>query len=368
MSSKIAYPTTVTIAMAVLVIFANFGSLAAQEPDHARPPKHTRPCVLLENDNVLFGAAKQVGEFVIVQSGYGGEVKLPRKSVVCWSSSLQDLYQYRVDHRNEGLLAHHIRDANWCLNNDLHELAAKELSTIKRISSNHPSIPGLEKRISLASKAPVAPPSLVIKQPAPAVMGDPVDSGADLSGTESSPPSAADLLTLRRFASHVQPMLVNLCGNCHSQTNDAVSFHLNLPPPGSRASSQMTRENLVATMAFIDQSKPDLSDLLTKATSAHGGVDAPLSMRNAKAIYSLRSWLLLVSNAQTANKIQQVSHESSSKSDEIPFIAERPAINETPVSKPILPASDVPSRLPQVANPFDPELFNRRFHPEENRN
>jgi hypothetical protein len=370
MTSKIPNPTTAAVAIAALFVFASFQSLFAEE---ATPD---RPCVLLENDNVLFGVAKQIGEFVIIQSGRGGEVKLPRTSVACWSSSLQDLYQYRVDHRKDGVLAHHIRDANWCLKNDLRELATKELETIKKIAPNHPSIPTLERRINLASKASTAPQSLVIQQPGPIASSESADSDAELAGAESSPPSAAELLALRRFASHIQPMMVNLCGNCHSQsndpandqTNDTASFVLNLPPPGSRASSQMTRENLAATMAFIDQTNPDHSDLLIKATSAHGGVDAPLKMRNAKAIYSLRSWLMLASNAQATSTIQRASHESAIESDEVPFIAERPAFNETPVAKPTLRASNIPSRLPQVANPFDPKLFNRRFHPEENGN
>ena len=39
--------------------------------DHAK----VQACVLLKNDNVLFGQARQLGEFVMVTTAAGGEVR-----------------------------------------------------------------------------------------------------------------------------------------------------------------------------------------------------------------------------------------------------------------------------------------------------
>ena len=101
------------------------GSLIAQQPPSVlQVAEAKQPCVLLTNDNVLFGHARQVGQWVLVRTGQGGEVQLPREEVACWAGSPRDLYRYRVDHRQKGDLAARLRDAEWCLRYELYDLAA----------------------------------------------------------------------------------------------------------------------------------------------------------------------------------------------------------------------------------------------------
>ena len=102
---------------------ANAGMVAAKSKavDQAK----VQACVLLKNDNVLFGRARQLGEFVMVTTAAGGEVRLPRMSVACWAESIRDLYQFRVDQRGKPNLSSHLHDARWCVRYDLYDLAAR---------------------------------------------------------------------------------------------------------------------------------------------------------------------------------------------------------------------------------------------------
>ncbi len=164
-------------------------------------------------------------------------------------------------------------------------------------------------------------------------------------------------------------MLANRCGRCHDAANhDPEGWTLVLPSVGARASSRMTRDNLSSSLTYVDLDSPDQSLLLAKATSAHGGQEAPLDARNAKAIESLRVWLWLAAASmnQTANSSDPPRIAAASIEPAFPVRADLPAGT---VDQEITTAQNAasespsgPSRLPQVDNPFDPDLFNRRFH------
>jgi hypothetical protein len=319
----------------------------------------SQPCVLLQNDNVLFGRARQVGEFVVVRTGQGGQVQLSRKEVACWADSTRDLYRYRVDHRRKGDLAAHVRDARWCLRYDLYDLAAQEIRVIRTYDPENieaKRIEGELRRLT-SPRAPQHAVSLARSSSATSLGHE--DSGHDLG--------SVDLATLRGFASHIQPMLLNRCARCHSGNSAQVSqWNLVTPSAGARASSRMTRENLAASLRYIDRNVPQQSELLVKATTPHGGTDAPLDPRSAKAIALFKRWIVMASHpVATPSSVQH--NEAGPGVAALPEIeravfAERPVVN--PTGLPSTSSDRTPSRLPEVTNPFDPDLFNRRFHSE----
>ena len=318
-------------------------------------PSSPQSCVLLKNDNVLFGHAYQMGEFVVVQTGHGGEVQLSRKEVACWATSLRDLYQYRVDHRQKGDLGALIRDARWCLQYDLFDLAAQEIAAAQQIDPASQAAKSVEDQLQRLTESRARAVSDVIVQP-PAVQ--PVDYQDDGVGNESG---SVDLTTLRRFASHIQPMLLNRCGRCHSD-DTSRAWTLVVPSVGARASSQITHANLAASLRYVDRIAPSESELLVKATTRHGGVGAPLSPRNAKAIESLKWWVATAANtmAQPDTGYQQPNQQAPGQLPQTPYIAERGPLPDEDQSH--SQGNGQPARLPQVRNPFDPDLFNRRFH------
>lgn len=340
--------------------------LAEPPSNVAENRRETQSCVLLKNDNVLFGHAYQMGEYVVVRTLHGGEVQLSRKEVACWANSLSDLYQFRVDRRQKGDLGALIRDARWCLQYDLYDHAADALTSAREIDPSNRTVQVIDGQLqrlleSRASMAAAPPQSTVIVQPNPVQPAGYEDTAPALSTV--SPQS------LRGFASQVQPMLLSRCGRCHSE-NNLRGWALKVPAVGARASSKMTRANLAATLGYLNPDSPEESRLLMKATTAHGGQDAPLSPRNAKAIQSLRAWIAMTAQAmprsdqgeQSADRSTSPTPEQEAReSSQTTYVAERePVPNDEPAVRQEI--GGAPARLPQVQNPFDPDLFNRRFH------
>ncbi|MCP4891785.1 MAG: hypothetical protein GY904_34995 [Planctomycetaceae bacterium] len=340
-------------------------------------------CVLLKNDHVLFGQARQLGEYVIVRSRKGGEIRLRREQVACWAPSIRNLYQFRVDHQQPGDLNTHLADASWCLRYDLFDLAAAELRAAYAIDATSPEARRIEQRLDRRisqdrtrpkeNHSTAEPPQI-----APVQFESPVIENASKS-IEGRP--------LQLFASQIQPMLVNRCSNCHShrladQTN--VKWRIFAPPSGTRASAEFTRFNLDATLPYLDNDNPADSPLLKYATTKHGGGEAPLGLRNAKAVNGLQRWVGMTAgalNAETASlesANKTTTNEAAFSPVSTPQSVAAPQStdseltsgstmqeNEGNTSDQVEPqdvSSTGPSRLPIVENPFDPDLFNRRFH------
>lgn len=381
---------------------ANAGMVAAKSKavDQAK----VQACVLLKNDNVLFGRARQLGEFVMVTTAAGGEVRLPRMSVACWAESIRDLYQFRVDQRGKPNLSSHLRDARWCVRYDLYDLAARELIAARRIDPDNREAIILENRLR----------NLVASRPNNETVSARIGSGqtvGSVSNEKVVSPTAFnaeqvdtidfDPDTIRRFASHIQPMLINRCGVCHQTMARTVGhqipetkWHLLIPSVGSRASAAITRSNLNAMISYIDAQSPQNSPLLEMATTDHGGSSAPLTQRNTKAIQSLEYWVKIA--AESLRNGQQLSRSTGGATEDdvradlnrervavLPLgnselAPTHPVVDKvlddsqgTSADEPVVRTRDgvpeqgvksAPHRLPPVSNPFDPDLFNRRFH------
>ncbi len=315
------------------------------------PESDSSPCVLLQNGNVLFGHAHQVGEFVVVRTGNTGEIRLPRSAVACWAASIRDLYQYRKDHRLSADIATHIRDARWCLRYDLFDLAAQEIRAIRKVDPANREAQRIEDQLRRLTSARVAPSASTSHS----LELQPVVFQENETRQKEVEPVA-----LRFFARHIQPMLLSKCGRCHDASNRTEGWNLVIPTVGTRASARMTRENLLSSTQYIDASAAAQSELFLKATNPHGGSADMLSSRNAKAIESLARWI-----AVTAASVQQSGGnqpEPSAGGSSRPLtdqasstVESKPEFNRDGEDGP-------PARLPQVSNPFDPEIFNRRFH------
>lgn len=356
-------------AVVVAIVLAASPCVIAEGPSSTRVP--ARPCVLLTNDNVLFGHAQQVGQYVIVRRESGGELQLPRHQVACWAGDVMDLYRYRVDHRHTSGLDAHLTDAQWCVRNDLLEIAEQELAAARAIDPNSRTIVAIERQIASARVA-------LMRQPSPDTSAsDPAASGrvSEEIAVADDISSDVDPITLRFFGSVVQPMLINRCGNCHSHETDRDWTMIN-PGSTSRPSSRMTRENLMQTLAFIDRDSPEDSDLIVKATSPHGGAPPMLDTRHARSIEALKAWLHAVAAETAFVPTPPPDVELASATLEAPIVwggpeipgtpgtqwpaPVQPLVTESPASVPVpVQTPTTPKRLPPLADPFSPDLFNR---------
>jgi hypothetical protein len=305
-------------------------------------------CVLLKNDNVIYGDAHQIGEYVVIRRGDQSELRLPRTAVACWAGSPRDLYRYRVDRRETDSFGVHLQDAQWCLQNDLLDLAKAELKAANAIMPNSSEVARIEDRINRMN-SPVLRRVPLVETVVP-VAHQEVDPIAE---------AGIDPQTIGYFARNVQVTLVNRCGNCHA-ADTGRAWTIQSPPGDTRASAQMTSDNLLAALPFVASEDPLSSPLIINAVTAHGGAAAPLGPRHAKAVYSLRLWLLQV--GRSVRQHSSNSHASSMPLSGEPYLAAKRSEPSAVMAS--QPASDpsVPNRMPEVEDPFDPDLFNRQFH------
>ncbi len=340
----------------------------------ADPAGETRPCVLLTNDNVLYGTAKQTGEWVLVRNGDGNESRLPRQNVACWANSIRDLYQFRIDRRRPGNLQDLLADARWCLDHELLDETTQLITEIRKYDPDGVTTRLLENRVQHRT-APT-------DQPTASIPSVETTSHSDASEASSDDASVVGLAELRSFASQIQPLLANRCGNCHSDPSERA-WSLMLPAHGMRPSSRMTRENIRRTILFVDTETPESSELLVKALTPHGGTAAALDANDARALEAFRLWIRrTTSSISQANDLplerrspdrslpppvlpldfDDESIPAESGTDALPVPPSRISMKSQIVDT-VAPVVPRVSRLPEVSNPFDPEIFNRKFHP-----
>lgn len=178
----------------------------------------------------------------------------------------------------------------------------------------------------------------------------------------------------KMFPAKVQPVLTNLCANCHARADHASGFKLVRVPDGF-ADPRETGRNVRAAAKYLARENPAASPLLAKAVSAHGGMkDPPLFARTHPAFKNLELWVhwaSLPEGSPAPATIPAAKPASSStpaitvaQTPPLAMPAERPAADE-PAKLPAVRATPVEPAKP-IANaddPFDPAAFNRVAHP-----
>jgi hypothetical protein len=208
--------------------------------------------------------------------------------------------------------------------------------------------------------------------------------------------------TLERFTAVIQPMLVNRCGanHCHGASGDS-NYRLHRWSLGANATRRYTLRNLHATMRHVDREAPANSELLTQAARPHGGTNvAPLPPSEAAQLAVLRNWTQLAAQSRSSPLPATIAGRDARPLQSLPALgpsnatAATAATNATNATNPIIATnatnatiatngSTAPSAIPPSStaatpknmttagaidaalelprDPFDPEIFNRRY-------
>ncbi|MGB7347825.1 MAG: hypothetical protein WBD20_26610 [Pirellulaceae bacterium] len=325
--------------------------------------------MLLSNHNVLRGNAIQHGNEIIVRRNDGSELHLDRKRVLCWGNSVQDLYRFRIDQRQKNDLTAYLADIQWCLRHELIDptllqIASRDLQEAQQFAPRDRNLARLAIQLhrQLVAQQSQANPIQQVSQAdrqAVAEQIQMVDHQQELARAEQD----FDRDTLSGFARDVQPMLLNRCGSCHGHQSD-LAWRLLLPAKGSRASARMTRQNLVATAKYLNFDEGLESELRIRAMDGHAGEQHALSIRETGSTRAFERWLQHARPAGDAldiakrrlNEDDDASETQSFENPDAHIAHKNPwASDESSPHQ-----SDKIERLPQVSNPFDPEIFNRR--------
>jgi hypothetical protein len=329
--------------------------------------------LVLRNGQILEGEITRAGDYYVVTLGATGEIRLPAAEVEGRFGSMDDAYRAKRDALPDRGADPHLDLAEWCLRHNLKRHCAEQLIAAMRKEPAHPKIRELEQRLTLSAQGP--PPASAKLPTTSATVG-----AEQLEETIRSLPSAS----VEKFSGVVQPLLLNRCGagQCHGP-NSKAQLRLLKPPAGQVASQRFTQRNLYAVLQQIDQAHPEASPLLVMPQRRHGtALSAVFDKHNQKQLEELTAWVkgtfptrtvaqpASIGSARPATLSQPAPANTSGQSP-APAAAEEdeqyPGEGETSrrieAKRPDLssPVAGGPAAVFVPRDPYDAEIFNRRF-------
>lgn len=357
-----------TLTATVLLALCT-GSIVAEPPTTV---------LLLRNGHVLQGVVRDEGQTYHVTLPHG-QIRVKAPEVEHWCRDLQDGYRRKRAAIRQGDVSDHLRLASWCLDRDMLGHAGFELDAAALAEPGHPMIAMLRRRLATASQSE---PTSQRPSAAPAATGP---SFEELDRLVEAIPSG----TVEAFTTTVQPLLANNCttSGCHL-SNSESDFRLMRLPKGRIPSRRLTQRNLYTALRFINPDAPGESPLLKLALQPHGTAKtAAIKNRHSDAYRQLADWVdraagnrspaptappesiprSLVPEVATVEPFAPAETPSTlqfgqSESLVEKAVYERPEL--APLVKPLGPQRGAKIETFTPADPFDPEIFNRRHHAE----
>ena len=379
---KVLYSSAVLAALAVLVtgIARSLPALAQEIGAEAR-----ERVILMKTGRVMTGfATRNAGGWLVEQSN--GRIQVPEDQVNVVADSLVDAYRKQRDSVVEPTPATHMNLAQWCISYRLHHQAREELRKCLRLDPEHASARKLLKRLDDMLEPSNAP--RVAEVPGRTIQGFLAPDVESLGGL--SPESAA------AFTQKIQPLLTNKCGNgsCHGTTASRVEsdgFRLHPVRLGAASHRMHTERNLAEVLRYVDLQEPALSPLLTIPRGSHAGTSGVFNGSTGHGqLKTLREWTKAVAREKQIQEEELSGRPALIAKSRRPPIAS-PATAAIPpevddsgypadFSQPqtvdstldgssakslpglIAPAQSEIRTADKPHDPFDPDIFNRRFH------
>jgi hypothetical protein len=354
------------ILLALLLPASLASQLCAQELANLSPQAGL---LVLRNGQLLRGEITKAGDNYIVTIGVGGEVKIAAKEVEAQCADIEAAYDYKLRRLSGDGAAPHLDLAEWCLRHNLHRHCAEQLSLALAAEPENKRIVAIDRRLQLALQAPATTKATQSNST--------IVSADQLEKTLRELPKGS----LERFSTIVQPILNNRCAtsHCHGATSPS-EFVLLRAPAGLNSPQRFTQRNLYAVLQFVDRNDPLNSPLFTKPQSPHGsGTTAAFDARNRAQLQELQTWLEQIAyrkespppatidpqSAQLTTPLRATPGERSSDGVTTAS-AETPSTGVVPPKA--SPSATTPVAAPSPANkawqprdPFDAEIFNRRY-------
>ena len=307
--------------------------------------------------------------------------------------TLREGYRRKLSYIRLGTAQEYLRLGEWCQRHGLIDEAEQELAKAAAIEPDHPLIPVLRRRLEIARHPPQP-------QPAPAAASKRAISAEELDRLVRTMPPG----TVETFTQSIQPLLVNHCtgAGCHGPQS-TTDFRLLKTPSSRPAARRLTQRNLYATLQLVDRAKPEASPLLTAPIQPHGTAKAAIFSQNQAEQYRrIAGWVFRFAQGPKTSLPARVDPPNQHGSSASPAIAASVGA-PTPASRVLQAAALEPGPCPfdgpetgpvdddqrrlsdperdryeaphrsqpkrgdpspgfEPADPFDPEIFNRRHH------
>jgi len=360
MKDKIRQSVACTATVLVLAAVALGG-----EPFGLQPVPE-QAVLLLKNGQTLSGRITRAGELYYV-SLPNGEIRVKADDVEFHCRDIDDGYRRKRATIQVGDVVEHIRMAQWCLRHELFGHATMELADAMAADPTHPVIELLQRRLQLAI-GPKTKPSCESEgeSAVPSASFEQLDRMV-----REMPPGAVET-----FTQTIQPMLMNNCSTaaCHGP-GTATKYRLERISKGRPPSRRMTQRNLHATLQWIDRRDPTASRLLTAPSAPHGTAEAAVFGEHQVLQYKrMVDWVCRLSGRNqpevpktvdlAAPPAVQATADPAQSAVSPAVFEEAVEVERPPVAEPSIKRG---AKLEQFvpADPFDPEIFNRRFFEEK---
>ncbi len=187
-----------------------------------------------------------------------------------------------------------------------------------------------------------------------------------LSLVAAQPPTEPKLNTAatKSFAGTVQPVLSNVCADCHAHPKHTSTFKLKAYDP-AYSDPPAAEANLKAITKLLDPTNPHSSPLLTYTTTAHGKMTEPPLKADHPAYKKLSLWVHWATAADGSAAPTMLPPPPAEKT-----VIQAGGTQPAPAPSPAEPGKLPPLKSttfakpdPKKANPddpFDPAAFNKK--------
>lgn len=334
---------TATIAVLLAAsLWARAADFAALSPQHA--------VLVLRNGQVLEGEVTSAGDYYLLSLGKTGQVRLAAKEVGMVCRDLQEAYQRKAAATNAKSAEAHVELAEWCLRQSLYEQVRAELAAAKAVEPDYRRIADVERRLEFATT-----PREAAATPTPPPVATVGTQQLDRTMKELPPG------TVEHFASVIQPILLDRCGNarCHGSAT-APRFQLVQPVPGKIPSRRFTQRNLFSALQIVNKEVADDSELLAMSLKVHGPVRwSAFKSEDDKQYREVAEWIASLRPIPTQTQPATVNTAQVGRP--------RPQMGSSGSDAPPNPSEQAAADQAGSTgrDPFDPAVFNRRFHAAE---
>ena len=316
--------------------------------------------VLLRNGNLMFGRVRREGDRLLIWRGEGNEIRLPAGEVEFVGRDLPELYNFQRRRLPPGDAARRVELARWCLRMQLAPQAGEMTLEAMRLDPLDPAVIDLERRLRRHAAGPAPAVEPIGKRPL---------TREQVAEAVSALPSGA----VEQFAHRVQPLLLNRCGasGCHGSAGRS-SFQVLRSPWGGAMPAPLTQRNLTSAVQQVDRAHPEQSPLLTAAAQLHAGLETPLLSGDSEEFELLKKWVTRLASPDSPPPVPpKVTSQipSTLLMRQEPEAANRSAPPTASHGRTSPQAVDAHSPTASVetdaaaVDPFDPQVFNRRFFP-----
>ncbi len=176
------------------------------------------------------------------------------------------------------------------------------------------------------------------------------------------------------FKRKIEPLVARSCftADCHNTRDHEMA--LMCPGTDQLFPKRVSQRNLYSILKYVDTHDPLNSPFFLAATGPHAGQDEPFIKRGTKQFEILRQWLAMIScNPAGDYELPAAATPIKEVEPQLPAPDQNtigPILNKTndqfPVP-PTMPSLDAePPKKAIRRDPFDPDVFNRRFGSKKN--